>query len=45
MVLFIVLKYKDDQKNEKMICLKLVDRMNIVYIILLWNQKMNFMYI
>ena len=34
---FYCFKIQGWSKNEKMICLKLVDRMNIVYIILLWN--------
>ena len=43
MVLFIVFHTRMI-KNEEMIEWKLVDRMNIVYIILSWNPKMNFMH-
>ena len=43
MVLFIVFHTRMI-KNEEMIEWKLVDRMNIVYIILIMNQKMMFAY-
>ena len=43
MVLFIVFHTRMI-KNEEMIKRKLVDRMNIVHIILITNQKMMFAY-
>ncbi len=43
MVLFIVFHTRMI-KNEEMIEWKLVDRMNIVHIILIMNQKMMFAY-
>jgi len=43
MVLFIVFHTRMI-KNEEMIKWKLVDRMNIVHIILITNQKMMFAY-
>ena len=43
MVLFIVFHTRII-KNEEMIEWKLVDRMNIVHIILIMNQKMMFAY-